>query len=86
MMAAMMTMTPTERRELAAQLGLNEQYLYQCLTGRKDMKTDEAVRIERESGGRLKRWHLRTNDWWLHWPELIGTEGAPDVPSKTVEA
>lgn len=77
-----MDITAAERQALAAQLGMHEQYLYQCLTGRKDMRTDEAVRVERDSGGRLRRWHLRTNDWWKHWPELIGTEGAPEVPAQ----
>lgn len=74
-----MDITASERQAIATELGLNEQYLYQCLTGRKDMRTDEAVRVERESGNRLRRWHLRTNDWWKHWPELIDTEGAPAI-------
>lgn len=76
-----MDITASERQKLATELHLNEQYLYQCLTGRKDMRTDEAVRVERDSGGKLRRWHLRSNDWWLHWPELIGVEGAPEIPT-----
>lgn len=75
-----MEITPTERRELAELTKVDEQYLYQCLSGRKDMKVHEAVRVERESGFRLRRWQLRRNDWWLNWPELIGAEGAPVVP------
>lgn len=80
-----MDIQPSERRELAELVKVDEQYLYQCLTGRKDMKTKEAVRVERDSGYRLRRWHLRSNDWWEHWPELIGTDGAPPIP-KTAEA
>lgn len=79
-----MVMTASERSELAAAVGVNEQYLYQCLTGRKAMKPEEAVRVERASGLRLRRWHVRTQDWHRIWPELIGAEGAPQVPSAEV--
>lgn len=74
-----------ERREIAASVGVDEQYLYQCLTGRKDMRTNEAVRVERESNGRLRRWDLRRNDWWEHWPELVGADGAPPLPPRLPE-
>ena len=30
------------------------------------------------------RWDLRPDDWHRIWPELIGTEGAPEVPSSEV--
>jgi DNA-binding transcriptional regulator YdaS (Cro superfamily) len=63
-------LTPAERAELAEKLGVHEQYLYQCLTGRKAMKPIEATRIERESGGRLTRAALRPKDYWLVWPDL----------------
>jgi len=76
-----MNMTTVERAAIAAKLGIHEQYLYQCLTGRKAMKPEEAVRIERESGGEIMRWHLRRNDWHRIWPELIVAEGAPVVPA-----
>jgi DNA-binding transcriptional regulator YdaS (Cro superfamily) len=69
-----MRLTPDERVELAALLGLNEQFLYQCLTGRNSMSAPEAARAERESGGRLTRRMLRTRDWWLIWPELVTDE------------
>lgn len=69
-----------ERIALAAQLGISEQYLYQCLTGRKAMKPEEAVRIERASERRLMRWDLRPADWHRIWPELIGADGAPAPP------
>ena len=75
-----MDMKAADRAALAEKAGVGDAYLYQCLTGRKDMKADEAVRVERESGGVIRRWHLRSNDWWKFWPELIGTDGAPPVP------
>jgi DNA-binding transcriptional regulator YdaS (Cro superfamily) len=47
--------TPDLRRELAEKVGMSEQYLYQCLTGRREMSAWEAVRIEQESGGKITR-------------------------------
>ena len=75
-----MNLTATERAALAELVGVNEQYLYQCLTGRKAMKPEEAVRIERDSGQKVRRWHLRQEDWHRIWPELIGKKGAPKLP------
>ena len=46
---------PDERRALAEKVGMNEQYLYQCLSGRREMSAWEAVRIEQESGGKITR-------------------------------
>lgn len=81
MIAFMNNMTAAERQALAAKLEISEQYLYQCLTGRKHMRAEEAVRIERESGGLVRRWDVRTTDWHLIWPELIGSNEAPPIPS-----
>jgi DNA-binding transcriptional regulator YdaS (Cro superfamily) len=68
--------TPSERRELAKQVGLNDQYLYQCLTGRRDMNPAEARRVEDETGGKLKRQHLCQKTWRGIWPELANPAGA----------
>ncbi len=73
--------TAAERIALAAQLSMNEQYLYQCLSGRRAMDPAQAVRVERHLNGRVRRWQLRKADWHLIWPELIGAEGAPAVPA-----
>ena len=62
--------SPEKRRELAAKHGVNEQYLYQCLTGRRDMSPAEAVRLERESKGVLTRRDLCQTTWQSVWPEL----------------
>lgn len=72
--------SPQERAELAAVLHRSADYLYQCLTGRRSMSPKEAVRAERLTNGRLRRWHVCPNDWHETWPELIGAEGAPPVP------
>lgn len=70
--------TPEDRRRLAAAHGVNEQYLYQCLTARRDMNPAQARKLEEATGGELKRWALCQSSWFEIWPELIGTEGAPE--------
>lgn len=62
--------TPSERKALAEKLNINEQYLYQCLTGRRDMKPAEARKAETESGGALTRQMLCQKTWRGIWPDL----------------
>lgn len=66
----MTDITPSERRELAAKHGVNEQYLYQCLTGRRDMNPAAALRLETATKGRLSRKALCQSKWRSVWPEL----------------
>ena len=68
--------TPNERRALAEKLAVNEQYLYQCLTGRRDMGPTEARRVEVESGGVLTRQMICQKTWQGIWPELATTKEA----------
>jgi DNA-binding transcriptional regulator YdaS (Cro superfamily) len=77
----MKTITANERRSLAEQVGINEQYLYQCLTGRRDMSATEAVRLEQETNGRLDRKMLCRGSWRSIWPELLKNKSPmpPDV-------
>lgn len=71
MMGAMTKqITPEKRRELANQVGVHEQYLYQCLTGRRDMNPTEARRIEEQTGGAISRQMLCQKTWAGIWPEL----------------
>lgn len=37
--------------------------------------------IERATGGKVRVWDLRPDDWHRIWPMLIGTDGAPEVPA-----
>lgn len=76
-----MQLSPERRAEIAAHVGRSEQYLYQCLTGRRDMNAAEASRIERESGGEITRRQLRQSDWWLIWPDLV----TPEFPVPTAQ-
>lgn len=73
-----MKIEPAERKRLADQLGINEQYLYQCLTGRRDMDHAEAMRAETETGGVLKRQMLCQKSFRGVWPDLpdLGQEPA----------
>jgi DNA-binding transcriptional regulator YdaS (Cro superfamily) len=64
--------TPDERRQLAEKVGINEQYLYQCLTGRREMSASEAVRVEMETKGKISRKMLCQESWKGIWPELVG--------------
>lgn len=62
--------SPDERRRLADLVGLNEQYLYQCLTGRREMEHKTAMRVERDSGGKLTRQMLCQKTFADTWPDL----------------
>jgi DNA-binding transcriptional regulator YdaS (Cro superfamily) len=79
----MAAITPERRRELAALIDCNEQYLYQCLTGRREMSAAEARTAETKTDGELRRWALCQHSWHRIWPELIAAEGAPEVPAAT---
>jgi hypothetical protein len=48
--------------------------------GYRSCATALAVALERESGMAIRRWDLRPHDWHKHWPELVGTPGAPRIP------
>jgi DNA-binding transcriptional regulator YdaS (Cro superfamily) len=62
--------TPEQRREVAEKVGVHEQYLYQCLSGRRDMNPAEARRIESETDGFITRQMLCQKTWRGIWPEL----------------
>lgn len=68
------TITPERRRKLAADIGVHEQYLYQCLTARRDMNPAEARRAEVTTCGELTRKMLCQRTWRDIWPELAEPE------------
>jgi DNA-binding transcriptional regulator YdaS (Cro superfamily) len=74
--------TLEERRRLAEMSGANPAYLYQCLTGRREMGPVEARKLEAATNCEIRPWHVCQKTWFLIWPELIGTEGAPKVNAK----
>jgi DNA-binding transcriptional regulator YdaS (Cro superfamily) len=63
--------TAAERKRWAEQLGISEQYLYQCLTGRRDMDAATAMRCETDSGGVLRRQMLCQASFRSIWPDLL---------------
>jgi DNA-binding transcriptional regulator YdaS (Cro superfamily) len=63
--------TPERRRQLAEKHSVHQQYLYQCLTGRREMGPAEAVRLESETSGELTRKMLCQKTYAGIWPELI---------------
>jgi DNA-binding transcriptional regulator YdaS (Cro superfamily) len=73
---------PKDRRKFAESAELNEQYLYQCLTGRRDMSPAAAMKLELATRGAVRRWDVCQASWFQLWPELVKAKGAPPVPAK----
>lgn len=64
-------LTPEDRRRIASVTGLNEQYLYQCLTGRRDMNPEAARKAEDITNGEVTRQMLCQKTYAGIWPELV---------------
>lgn len=62
--------TTERRKQLSIKHAVNVQYLYQCLTGRRDMNPAEAMRLETESGKELTRQMLCQKTYAGIWPDL----------------
>lgn len=69
--------TPAELREFAEKGGTVYAYLYQCVSGRRDMGPVKAIEVEKATNYRIRRWDLCPNKWHKFWPHLIGKKGAP---------
>lgn len=79
--------TAADRQRLAEKVRISPATLYQALNSKGSALSPlECVRIERDSGLELRRWHLRPVDWHLIWPELIGAQGAPQQPAEEQKA
>lgn len=65
-------------RELADAMGVSGSLVTQWASG-KPVAAERAAEIERLTGGRVRRWHLRPVDWHLVWPELVDVDGAPPL-------
>lgn len=80
-------MDAEQREQFASRCSTSKGHLQNVMYGVRPCATDLAVSIERESGHAVRRWELRPEDWYRHWPELIGTNGAPafstDQPKTT---
>lgn len=65
---------------LAKALGVSSVTVSQWRHGQKFPSPERCADIERITQGDVRRWHLRPLDWHRIWPELVGVDGAPDVP------
>ena len=72
---ALPTYTPERRRELAQQLDIEEQYLYQIMRGLKTASPALAKQIN-TADPRAQLRDLRPEDWHLIWPELAKAKAA----------
>ena len=62
--------TTARRHEIAKKHNFNSQYLYQCLTGRRDMSPAEAMRLEVLTKKELTRQMLCQTTFAAIWPDL----------------
>lgn len=65
----MIAISAPERLAIAAAIGVNEQYLYQCLTKRRPTPPDRCPAIERETAGRVTVEALRPDVHWHRVPD-----------------
>jgi DNA-binding transcriptional regulator YdaS (Cro superfamily) len=66
---------------LAGALKIPPELVSQWRTRARPVPLERCPDIERVTGGAVRRWDLRPEDWHRIWPELVGQEGAPDIPS-----
>lgn len=77
---------PADRRDsFARDCGTTFGHLRNVAGGYKPCAPLLATQIEQATGGAVRRWHLRPDDWARIWPELIGADGAPAVPADVRE-
>lgn len=65
---------------VASSLGVTKGVFWAWLN-RGQVPPQMCPRIVAITDGAVRHWHLRPDDWYLIWPELIGADGAPDVPA-----
>jgi hypothetical protein len=69
--------SPQERADFAVSVGAVVGHLnnvaYEQRTASAALTKQIAIQTHRQ----VAEWDLRPGDWWLIWPDLIGTEGAP---------
>ena len=69
---------------MAEALGVSQPAVSDWAREERPVPAKRCVQIEQHPMNRdatrpVMRWDLRPSDWWEHWPELIGTKGAPKV-------
>lgn len=70
---------------LATAIGVKQQHVWNWLNRPGYVPSEHCAAIELATRGAVKRWALRPDDWHRIWPELIGADGAPQVPAEKAE-
>ena len=71
-----------EAARIARELGVKPVVVSRWQSGVKPVPMERCAPLERLTDLKVRRWHLRPDDWHEIWPELIGVEGAPVAPTK----
>lgn len=71
--------------DLARLIGAPPVLLSQWRSGVRAVPIERCTEIEAATERAVRRWDLRPDDWHRIWPELIGADGAPAVPTPTPE-
>ena len=75
----------SEQAVFAAKCHTSIGYLRKAMSAGQVTSPERCVLIEQITGGALSRRDLRPDDWHRIWPELIETDGAPQLhaPAET---
>jgi DNA-binding transcriptional regulator YdaS (Cro superfamily) len=66
---------------VAKQARLHPAFVSQLANGKRPVPADRAADLEEACGFHVRRWDMFPTTWHRIWPELVGTDGAPDVPA-----
>lgn len=68
--------------QIAKAICRSSAFVSQLALGGRPVPAALAATIEQASGGEVRRWDLFPDTWHRIWPELVGTAGAPAVPTE----
>ena len=74
--------TDDDRDAFAVACGTSIGHLRNVGYGSRTASAALARAVEQQSKRSVMRWHLRPDDWFRIWPELVRLKGAPPVPAK----
>ena len=67
--------------KVAGVLGVSAQAVCFWRDGKRQFPVEHGAALEDMPGVTVRRWDIWPNDWHRIWPELIGADGAPEVPA-----
>lgn len=70
--------------KVASLIGVSVQAVCFYRDGKRNFPAQHGATLEAASG--VKRWEIWPQDWHRIWPELVGTEGAPEVVATEAKA